>query len=85
MTVSELIERLTTFNPDLRVMVDGYEDGYEDLVTESFQLEASIHLNRFDEWYYGPHGECHGGSCAPDSHTNALVLARGFATTAKED
>lgn len=31
MTVGQLIDYLSSYNPDLRVLVDGYESGYDDL------------------------------------------------------
>lgn len=31
MTVAELIEKLSTFHPDLIVVGRGYEDGYDDI------------------------------------------------------
>lgn len=51
-TVGELIDRLKKFDPDTKVMVNGYEGGY-DTVTH---LEVKkVVLNYYDEWYYGKH------------------------------
>ena len=33
MTVKELIEQLQTLDPDLHVFTNGYEGGYEDVVS----------------------------------------------------
>jgi hypothetical protein len=55
MTVKELIEQLQTLDPDLRVFTQGYEGGYEDVVSVGAIRE--IALNYHDEWYYGPHVE----------------------------
>jgi len=52
MKVKELIEILIDFPPDMRVVVDGYEGGYND-VTNIKQI--SIHLNIHPEWFYGAH------------------------------
>ena len=34
MTVSELVELLGSYPPDMRVVVDGYEEGYDDVLSE---------------------------------------------------
>ncbi len=52
MTVAELIKELEKLDPNLRVLVDGYEDGYADV--------ASIRICTFrenvnDTWYQGSH------------------------------
>ena len=39
MTVSELIELLKTHSADLRVVVNGYEDGYDDLSPEQISTD----------------------------------------------
>lgn len=70
MTVKELIELLSTYSEDLRVCVDGYEDGYEDLTPEKVQ-QISIKLNINDGWWNGPHGV----SIDPDA-IQACVLTR---------
>ena len=44
MTVYELIQLLRKHPPDLRVVVDGYEDGYDDLSPEQLQT-VKITLN----------------------------------------
>jgi len=52
MKVSELIEKLQALDPDLRVVVDGYEGG----VKEASYVEVEeIALNVNEERYYGPH------------------------------
>ena len=44
MTAQELIEILKTYPADLRVVVNGYETGYDDLESTSVRLEK-IALN----------------------------------------
>ena len=39
MTVAELVQLLANYPPDLRVVVNGYEEGYDDLA-------RIIHKNR---------------------------------------
>ena len=53
MTVKELIEQLQTLDPDLHVFVQGYEGGYNDLV--SIGSAREIALDYHDQWYYGKH------------------------------
>lgn len=54
MTVKSLIEKLQRLNPNYRIVVDGYEGGYADIVISgSFKLA----LNQHTEWYYGKHDE----------------------------
>lgn len=52
MTVRELIERLTLENPNMRVVVDGYEQGYDEL--GSFEY-ARIKPNAYKDrsWWDG--------------------------------
>lgn len=52
MKVSELINFLSKFDPSTRVMVRGYEGGYDDLEDVK---EKDVVLNVHDEWWYGKH------------------------------
>jgi len=54
MTVKELIEYLSNYDPNLRVCVDGYEGGYDDLIPENI-CAVTVSLNVHEEHYYGPH------------------------------
>lgn len=56
MTVYELIQLLRNHPPDLRVVVDGYEDGYDDLSPEQLQT-VKIALNSGTREYVGTHGD----------------------------
>ena len=56
MKVKELIEKLQKFDPELLVMVDGYEGGV-DYPQEPYQ--AFVRLDVHSEWYYGDHQLCH--------------------------
>jgi len=52
MKVKELIEQLSKLDPELMVIVDGYEGG----VTEASYADVeTIALDVHSEWYYGPH------------------------------
>lgn len=52
MTVKELIEQLSTLDPEHAVFVPGYEDGFR-YVSPSDVKEFCLNVNT--EWYYGPH------------------------------
>ena len=69
MTVKELIEQLQQLDPDLHVFTDGYEGGYEDVVSVGNIKE--IALNYHDEWYYGPHVD------AEAEHKDSFEIVKG--------
>ena len=78
MTVAELVQQLQRHPPDLRVVVDGYEDGYDDLSPEQI-AEMKIALNTGKHRWEGMHGDLHGLTRhAPDDAevVEALVLQR---------
>jgi hypothetical protein len=52
MNVDQFIKRLQMYPPDLRVVVRGYEGGYNDV--SRFE-NLKIVLDYYDEWYYGKH------------------------------
>lgn len=52
MIISELIEQLRKYPPEMRVVVSGYEGGYNDI---SLLYECRIILNVNTEKYYGQH------------------------------
>lgn len=52
MRVKDLIAELQQFNPDLMVVVSGYEGGVEEAQATS---EYTIALNCNEDGYYGPH------------------------------
>lgn len=53
MTVKELIEALSKFDPEMPVVVRSYEAGYDD-VKEVRGLSIQVNVNTI--WYYGAHG-----------------------------
>ena len=53
MTVADLIAALSTLDPSLRVVTDGYEGGLEDTALSVI----TIALNVRDSDYFGPHEE----------------------------
>lgn len=52
MKVKDLIEALLELDPEKMVVVSGYEGGYQEI---SDIENISLVLNRYTEWYYGPH------------------------------
>ena len=78
MNVQELIELLRTHPADLRVVVNGYEDGYDDLSPEQVSL-VRIALNTGKHDWEGKHGDPDGLTrSAPDDAevVDALVMRR---------
>lgn len=53
-TVAQLITELQALNPNQRVMVRGYEGGYNDCPAPK---QVMVELNQNSEWYYGPHDD----------------------------
>jgi hypothetical protein len=68
MNVKELQELLNKYPPDMRVIVEGYEDGYDDI---SIVREQAIIPNANEEYYYGAHAEAEDGQ----EGEKALLLA----------
>ena len=56
MTIYELIQLLGKHPPDLRVVVNGYEDGYDDLSPEQFRV-VNITLHTGEQEWVGKHGD----------------------------
>ncbi len=78
MTVAELIRILQNHAADLRVVVNGYEDGYDDLSPGQIRV-VKISLNTGKHPWEGAHGEPDGlsSSAADDARlVDALVLRR---------
>ena len=50
MTASELIRMLQEFPPDTKIVVRGYEDGYNDILKPR---KVKIKYNPDAAWYYG--------------------------------
>ena len=81
MTVSELIDLLRKYPAGLRVVVNGYEDGYDDLAPQQISV-ARICLDTGEHEWEGRHGEADVPALrtdddAPQAETvDALVLHR---------
>ena len=75
MTVQELIELLAVCPPDLRVVVDGYEDGYDDL-EEPLIAVHEIRLDAGENWWEGQHRGAEEPPNEGSSVVKALALRR---------
>jgi hypothetical protein len=67
-TIAELIEKLREFPQDARVIVNGYEGGYEDVTGVN---AIPIKLNVHTEDYYGPHDDPERG----DADETAILIS----------
>ena len=56
MTVKTLKELLSQYPEDLRVVVDGYEDGYDDVARQRISV-SKIQLNTKSADWEGRHGD----------------------------
>ncbi len=77
MTVSELMDVLGRYPADLRVVVDGYEEGYDDLAPSRIFV-VKIALNTGTNDWEGLHGETTDGAATTEQATvvDALVFRR---------
>lgn len=78
MTISELMRLLDEYPPDMRVVVNGYEEGYDDLSQRQISV-VKIQLNTGTHDWQGQHGDPHDKSGqSPDDAAivDALVLRR---------
>ena len=78
MTVGQLTRLLQNYPQDMRVVVDGYEDGYDDLSPEQIAA-VKIALNIGNHGWEGMHGGLRGLTRrAPNDAevVEALVLQR---------
>ena len=77
MIVSELIDLLQQYPADLRAVVNGYEEGYDDLSPQQIST-AEIALNTGKHPWEGQHGNPHWVERLPEGTevVEALVLRR---------
>jgi hypothetical protein len=50
--VKDLIEKLQSFDPELMIVISGYEGGVDEA---EYAIDVSLKLNVHTEWYYGKH------------------------------
>ncbi|UBF24179.1 hypothetical protein K9N68_20965 [Kovacikia minuta CCNUW1] len=77
MNIRELIETLSQFDPETRVVVAGYEGGFNDIT----QIQpCEIRLNMYQDWFYGSHGKADDAQIQqllPDAPIAAAVVLKG--------
>ncbi len=67
LTVKDLIQALSKYPPNTRVLVQGYEGGYSD-VQDAREIPVAFNVNKED--YMGPHDD------DENSKQTAIVLIR---------
>ena len=75
MTIAELIRILQTHPPDMRVVVDGYEEGYDDL-DEGLVAACEIRLDAGENWWEGQHRDAEDAPTEGSAIVKALALRR---------
>ncbi len=75
MSVYELIRLLEKHPPDLRVVVNGYEEGYDDLEARLVSVRE-IRLDAGKKWWEGRHHDSWDNRTEGSAVVNALVLHR---------
>jgi hypothetical protein len=71
MNVAELIERLRTFPPDLPVLVEGYESGWDSI--QNLRQDKIVQFDQAREW----DGEyCEGREAQQTGTTAVLIVGR---------
>ena len=78
MTIGELVRLLERYPSDLRVVVNGYEDGYDDVAAERISL-TKIALDTGKHSWEGAHGDADWLAMPGDANqefVEAVVLSR---------
>jgi hypothetical protein len=70
MKVKELITQLQAFDPELMVVVSGYEGGVNE-VTQTESVTVALNVNT--SWYYGSHEVVYGDD-KHEGHELALAI-----------
>lgn len=77
-TVKALIDLLASFPPEARVVVDGYEDGCDNVTRDSLSL-IKARPNPDARWWDGENNNASGKAEGHDF--SAVLIARGHADT----
>ena len=75
MTVEELVQVLQDYPADMPVVVDGYEEGYDDLEQDLISVKE-IRLDVDNEWWEGRHRDSWDDRTEGTTVVDALVLPR---------
>jgi hypothetical protein len=71
-TVKELIQKLSEYPQDLPIVIEGYENGFDDFEIKQQQIITSLYPN----WYDGKYKESNEGGSLPETITQAITLTR---------
>jgi hypothetical protein len=74
MTVAELIETLKNYDPNMRIVVNGYEGGYDEpqIKESTARLDTNFKNGEKETWYNGQHDW--GGMDHENLHLDTPVL-----------
>ena len=75
MNTAELVEILRNYLPDLRVVVDCYEEGYDDLERHLISVRE-MRLDAGAKWWEKRHWDVEDARTEGSVMVNALVLRR---------
>lgn len=75
MTIGELMRLLESYPHQMRVVVNGYEEGWDDLSPEQISV-TKIQLNTGVHKWQGQHGDPRDASKRSSAPVDALVLGR---------
>ena len=73
MTVEELVQALQNYPADMPVVVDGYEEGYDDLEQDLISVKE-IRLDVGNQWWEGRHRDSWNDRMEGSGIVKALVL-----------
>ncbi len=76
---AQLAQILQDYPQDIRVMVDGYEEGYDDLERRLI-LVQQVRLDAGKAWWEGRHRDSEDTRTEGSGAVNALVLHRPMKT-----
>jgi hypothetical protein len=71
-TVGDLVELLLRLPPETRVMVSGYEGGYDDANSNPEITKIALNVN--GPWYYGPHDSADNSVVTNHKIVDAIIL-----------
>lgn len=72
MFVKDLIKRLQKEDPDMLVLVNGYECGYDD-IKHVMSIKTKKNIRKSEKYWEGDYMECHEDN---DCKIQALLLCR---------
>jgi hypothetical protein len=74
MKIKELIEQLKKYDPEMLVVVRGYESGWDDI--DIIKEQILIELKYNDSWYEGKYSHFQEKQDNPDRAIKAITLGK---------